>query len=145
MSRLTLSYITSLTHPRKVILVLQIGNRKSQRLLRTPTYFGSCVKGTVFLCYLLMFLQGLHVMHFIWRVHVCLCLFVSRLGLGNVCYLSFQNLFSCCCLCKMLKIIIYITDILPLTLYVSETWSFKLREHWLRVLRTVLGTILNRR
>jgi hypothetical protein len=31
--------LTSLTHPRKIVLVvLQIGNRKSQRLISTPTY-----------------------------------------------------------------------------------------------------------
>jgi hypothetical protein len=31
--------LTSLTHPRKILLVvLQIGNRKSQRFINTPTY-----------------------------------------------------------------------------------------------------------
>jgi hypothetical protein len=49
--------LTSLIHPRKTVLVvLQIGNRKSQRLIRTPTYSLKQTNCGVF-CYLLGRLQ----------------------------------------------------------------------------------------
>ena len=50
----------------------------------------------------------------------------SRLGSGNVCYHSVQNLFSSRLLSKSLKN--YRTIILPVVLYGCETWSLTLRE-----------------
>ena len=52
----------------------------------------------------------------------------SRLKLGNACYYSVQNLLSSSLLSKKLKIKIYRTIILPVVLYVCETWSLTLRE-----------------
>jgi len=69
----------------------------------------------------------------------------SRLKLGNACYYSGQNLLSSRLLSKHLKIKIYRTIILPVVLYVCETWSLTLREERRlrvfesRVLRIVLG------
>jgi hypothetical protein len=54
--------------------------------------------------------------------------------LGNACYYSVQNLFSCCRISKNLKIKIYKTVILPVVLYGCETWSLTSgEEHRLRV------------
>ena len=50
----------------------------------------------------------------------------SRLKLGNACYHSVQKLLSSTLLSKNLKIKIYRTIILPVVLYVSETWSLTL-------------------
>ena len=56
-----------------------------------------------------------------------------------------QYLLSCSLLSKNLNIKIYRTIILPIVLYVCETWSLKLREvRWLRVfekrvLRKIFG------
>jgi hypothetical protein len=64
---------------------------------------------------------------------------------GNACYHSVQNLLSSRLLSKNLKIKIYITIILTVVLYGSETWSLTLREERrLRVfenmaLRRILG------
>jgi hypothetical protein len=53
---------------------------------------------------------------------------------GNVCYNSVQNLRSSSLPSKDVKIRIYKTIILPVFLYVYETWSLTLREeHRLRV------------
>ena len=52
----------------------------------------------------------------------------SRLKLGNACYYSVQNRLSSRLLSKNLKIKIYRTIILPVVLYVCETWSLTLRE-----------------
>jgi hypothetical protein len=52
----------------------------------------------------------------------------SRLNSGNACYFSVQNLLSSHLISKNLKIKIYETVILPLVLYVCETWSLTLRE-----------------
>ena len=46
----------------------------------------------------------------------------SRLSSGNACYHSVQNLLSSRLLTKILKIEIYRTIILPVVLYVCETW-----------------------
>jgi hypothetical protein len=69
----------------------------------------------------------------------------SRLKLWNSCYHSEQNLLSSRLLSKNLKIKIYRTIILPVVLYVCETWSLilmkerrlRLFENW--VLRRVSG------
>ena len=53
---------------------------------------------------------------------------LSRLKSRNACYHSVQNLSSSSLLSKNLNIKIYITIILPVVLYGSETWSFKLKE-----------------
>jgi hypothetical protein len=45
----------------------------------------------------------------------------SRLNLGNTCYCSVQNLLSSCLISKNLKIKIYKTVILPVTLYGCKT------------------------
>jgi hypothetical protein len=50
----------------------------------------------------------------------------SRLKLGNACYYSVWSLLSSSLLSKNVKI--YRTIILPLVLYVYETWSLTLRE-----------------
>ena len=63
----------------------------------------------------------------------------------TVCYYSVQNLLSSSLLSKKLKIKIYRTIILPVVLYVCETWSLTLREKRrlrvfeTRVLRRVFG------
>jgi hypothetical protein len=69
----------------------------------------------------------------------------SRLNSGNACYHTVQNFLSSRLLSKNLKIRIYKTIILPVVLYVCETWSLTLREeHRLRVsenrvLRKIFG------
>jgi hypothetical protein len=63
----------------------------------------------------------------------------------NMCHHSAQNLLSFRLLSKNLKIRIYRTIILPVVLYVCETWSLTLREeHRLgvfenKVLRRIFG------
>ena len=60
-----------------------------------------------------------------------------RLGSGNGCYHSVQNLLSSRLLSKNLKIKKYRALILPAVLYGCETWSLTRREERkLRVLRT---------
>jgi hypothetical protein len=57
-----------------------------------------------------------------------------RFNSGNACYYSVQDLPSSCLLLKNVKIGVYKTIILPVTLYGCETWSLTLREeHTLRV------------
>jgi hypothetical protein len=57
-----------------------------------------------------------------------------RLYSGNACYHSVKNILSSCLLSKNIKIIIHKTIILPVVLYLCETWSLTLREeHRLRV------------
>jgi hypothetical protein len=57
-----------------------------------------------------------------------------RSNSGNTCYCSIQDLVSPRVLSKNIKIRIYRTAILPVVLYVCETWSLTLREeHSLRV------------
>jgi len=51
-----------------------------------------------------------------------------RLGSGNACYHSLQNLLSSSLLSRKLKIKIYRTIILPVVLYGCEAWSLTLRE-----------------
>jgi hypothetical protein len=69
----------------------------------------------------------------------------SRLNSGNACYHSVQSIFSSRLLSKNVKVKIYKTIILPVILYVCETWSLTLREeHRLRVfenrvLRRIFG------
>jgi hypothetical protein len=69
----------------------------------------------------------------------------SRLNLGNTCCHSVQSLLSSHLLSRNLKVKIYKTIILPVVLYVCETWSLTLREeHRLRVfenrvLRRIFG------
>jgi hypothetical protein len=68
-----------------------------------------------------------------------------RLNSGNACYHSVQNLLSSRLLSKNVKVRIYKTIILPVVLYVCETWSLTAREgHKLRVfenkvLRRIFG------
>jgi hypothetical protein len=68
-----------------------------------------------------------------------------RFNSGNACYSSVQNLLSSRLLSKNLKIRIYKTIILPVVLYLCETWSLTLKEeHRLRVfenrvLRRIFG------
>jgi hypothetical protein len=58
----------------------------------------------------------------------------QRLNSSNACYHSVQNLLSPRLLLKNVKIRIYKTIILPVVLYVCESWSLTLREeHRLRV------------
>jgi len=64
----------------------------------------------------------------------------SRLGLGNACYHSVQNLLSSSLLSKKLKIKIYRTIILPVVLYGCETWWLTLREE--RKLRVFENMVL---
>ena len=66
----------------------------------------------------------------------------SRLKLGNACYYSVQNLLSSRLLSKNLKIKIYRSIILPVVLYVCETWSLTLREE--RRLRVFENSVLRR-
>jgi len=67
----------------------------------------------------------------------------SRLKSGNACYHSFQNILSSSLLSKNLKIKLYRTIILPVVLYVCETWSVTLREERrlrvFEVLRRIFG------
>ena len=69
----------------------------------------------------------------------------SRLKSGNACYHSVQNLLSSSLLSKNLKIKINRTIILPVVLYVCETWSLTVSEKRRlgvfenRVLRRVFG------
>jgi hypothetical protein len=59
-----------------------------------------------------------------------------RLNSGNACYDSFQKLLPSRLLCKNVENRVHKTIILPLVLYVCETWSLILREeHRLRVWR----------
>jgi len=51
----------------------------------------------------------------------------SKLRSGNACYHSVENLLSSRLLSKNLQIKIYRTIILPVVLYVCETWSLTLR------------------
>jgi hypothetical protein len=68
-----------------------------------------------------------------------------RLNSGNACYHPVQNLLSSRLLSKNMKVRTYKTIILPVVLYVCETWSLALREeHKLRVfenrvLRRIFG------
>jgi hypothetical protein len=70
---------------------------------------------------------------------------MSRLNSGNTCYHSVQSLLSSCLLSRNLQVKIYKTIILPVILYVCETWSLTLwEEHRLRVfenraLRRIFG------
>ena len=66
----------------------------------------------------------------------------SRLGSGNTCYHSVQNLLSSRVLSKNLKIKIYRTIILPVVLYGCEAWSLTLREE--RKLRVFENMVLRR-
>jgi hypothetical protein len=52
----------------------------------------------------------------------------SRLKSGNACYHLIQNHLPSSLLSKNLKIIMYTTIILPIVLYVCETWSLTLVE-----------------
>ena len=61
---------------------------------------------------------------------------------GNACYLSVQNPLSSRLLYKNFKIKIYRTIILPVVLYVCETWSLTLREQ--RRLRLFENRLLRR-
>jgi hypothetical protein len=55
------------------------------------------------------------------------------LNYGSACYRPVQNLLSSHLLSKDVNIIIHKTIILPVVLYVCETWSLTLREkHRLR-------------
>jgi hypothetical protein len=69
----------------------------------------------------------------------------SRLNSENACNHSVQSLLLSCLLSRNVKIKIYKTIILPVVLYVCETWSLMLREeHRLRVfenrvLRRIFG------
>ena len=69
----------------------------------------------------------------------------SKLKLRNACYYLVQNLLSSSLLSKNLKIKIYRTIILPVSLYGCETWSLTLREERRlglfenRVLRRIFG------
>jgi hypothetical protein len=65
--------------------------------------------------------------------------FKRRLNSGNACYHAVQNLLPSHLLSKNLKIRIYKTIILPMVLYVCETWSVTLREeHRLRVFENMV-------
>jgi len=69
----------------------------------------------------------------------------SKLKSDTACYLSVLNILSSSLLSKNLKIWIYRTIILPVVLYVSESWSLILREERRvmvfenRVLRIIFG------
>jgi hypothetical protein len=69
----------------------------------------------------------------------------SRLNSGNACCHSVQSLLSSRLRSRNVKVKIYKTIILPVVLYVCETWSLTLREeHKLRVfenrvLRRIFG------
>jgi hypothetical protein len=68
-----------------------------------------------------------------------------RLNSGNACYHSVQNLLSSHLLSKNVTVRIYKTIILPVVLYVCETWSLTVREEQKlrvfenRVLRRIFG------
>jgi predicted GTPase len=68
-----------------------------------------------------------------------------RLSSGNVCYHSIQSLLSSHLLSKILKMRIYKTIILPLSLYGCKTWYLTLREEHRprvfenKVLRRIFG------
>jgi len=66
----------------------------------------------------------------------------SRLKSGNACYHPVQNLLSSRLLSKNLKIKIYRTIMLPVVLYVCETWSLTLREE--RKVRVLENRVLRR-
>jgi hypothetical protein len=52
----------------------------------------------------------------------------SRLNSGNACYHSVQRILSSRLLSRNVNVKIYKTIILPVDLYVCETWSLTLRE-----------------
>jgi hypothetical protein len=52
----------------------------------------------------------------------------SRLNMGNASYHAVLNILSSCLLSKNIKIKIYRTIILPVTLYECEIWSLTLRK-----------------
>ena len=59
-----------------------------------------------------------------------------RINMGNACYYSLENILSSHLLSKKLKVNTCKTIILPVVLYVCETWSLTLREeHRLRRIR----------
>jgi hypothetical protein len=68
-----------------------------------------------------------------------------RLDSGNVFHHSVQNILSCPLLSKIIRIRIHKTIILPVILYVYETWSLTLRGKYRlgmsegRVLRGIFG------
>ena len=68
-----------------------------------------------------------------------------RINMGNACYYSLEKILSSSLLSKKLKVNTYKTIILPVVLYVCETWSLTLREeHGLmvledKVLRKIFG------
>ena len=66
----------------------------------------------------------------------------SRWKSENACYYSVKNLLSSSLLSKRLNIKIYRTIILPVVLYVCETWSLTLREE--RRLRVFENRVLRR-
>jgi hypothetical protein len=70
-----------------------------------------------------------------------------RLHSWNACYRSVQSLLSSCLLSRNVKVKIYKTIIMPVTLYTCETWSLTLREeHRLRVFENrVLRRIFGRK
>jgi hypothetical protein len=66
------------------------------------------------------------------------------LYLGNACFLSVQSILSSRLLSRSVKVKIYRTTILPVVLYVCETWSFTVRREYRqvfenRVLRRIFG------
>ncbi|KAJ4449560.1 hypothetical protein ANN_00962 [Periplaneta americana] len=62
------------------------------------------------------------------------------INMGNACYYSVEKLLSSSLLSKNLKVRIYKTVILPVVLYVCETWTLTLREeHRLRVFENKLS------
>jgi hypothetical protein len=71
---------------------------------------------------------------------------MRRSNSGNACYYSDQNLLSSRLLSKNIKIKIHKSIILPVVLYMCETWSPKLREeHRLRVKSEVLTAVVMKR
>jgi hypothetical protein len=66
----------------------------------------------------------------------------SRWNSGNACNHSVQNLLSSTLLSKDTKIELYRTIILPIVLYVCETWSLPLRDE--RKLRVFENRVLRR-
>jgi hypothetical protein len=63
-----------------------------------------------------------------------------RLNSGNACYHSVQNLLSSRLLSENIKVRIYKTIILPLVLYLCETWSLTFSEE--RRLRVFENSVL---
>jgi len=69
----------------------------------------------------------------------------SRLKPGNTCYHSVQNIMSSCLLSQNIQIKTHRTIILPVVLYMCETWSLTVREEGRlrvfenRVLRRIFG------